>query len=119
MHMKRKMMTMLAAATVLGAIPLLGQEQGGQGAAKGVKTITLPQVEPNLPDAPGRQAVEQGCVICHSTRYITMQPGFSRETWTASVDKMRKVFGAPIPNEQAATIVDYLVAIRGPKAAKP
>jgi len=48
-----------------------------------------------------------------------MQPPFSKEAWTASVDKMRKTFGAPITNEQAATIVDYLVTIRGPRAAKP
>lgn len=112
--MKRKW-TMLAAAVFLGTVPLMGQEQLGAGKAK---EITLPQVESKLPDAPGRQAVEQGCVICHSTRYITMQPAFSKEAWTASVDKMRKTFGAPIPNEQAATIVDYLVAIRGPKGAK-
>jgi len=26
---------------------------------------------------------------------------------------MRKTFGAPVTNEQAATIVDYLVAVRG------
>ena len=110
--MKRKM-TMLAMAAVFGAAPLMGQERGGQGGGK-AKEITLPQVESKLPDGPGRQAVEQGCVICHSTRYITMQPAaFSKEAWAASVDKMRKVFGAPVTNEQAATIVDYLVAVRG------
>jgi hypothetical protein len=48
-----------------------------------------------------------------------MQPGFSKEAWTASVDKMRKTFGAPITNEQVPVIVDYLVAVRGSKAAKP
>ena len=112
--MKRKL-TMLAAAVFLGTVPLMGQEQGGGKA----KSITLPQVESKLPDGPGLQATEQGCIICHSTRYITMQPPFSKEAWTASVDKMRKTFGAPITNEQAATIVDYLVTIRGPKAAKP
>ena len=113
--MKRKM-TMLAAAVLLGTVefgvgPLMGQEQKGGGKAK---EITLPQVESKLPDGPGRQAVEQGCVLCHSARYITMQPAaFSREAWAASVDKMRKTFGAPVTNEQAATIVDYLVAVRG------
>jgi hypothetical protein len=107
-NMKRMMM--LVGATVLVGVTVMGQEQGG----KSVKEITLPQVESKLPEGPGREAAEQGCVLCHSTRYITMQPGFSREAWTASVDKMRKTFGAPITNEQAATIVDYLVAVRGP-----
>jgi hypothetical protein len=108
--MKRIMMT-LAGATVLVGVTVTGQEQGG---GRGAKEITLPQVESKLPEGPGREAVQQGCVLCHSTRYITMQPGFSKEAWTASVDKMRKVFGAPITNEQAGVIVDYLVAVRGP-----
>ena len=118
--MKRTMM-MLTAATALLAAPLMGQEQGGGGGGggRGAKTITLPQIEAKLPEGPGREAVQQGCVLCHSTRYITMQPGFSKEVWTASVDKMRKTFGAPITNEQVPAIVDYLVAIRGPKLAKP
>jgi cytochrome c5 len=80
-------------------------------------TITLPQMEPNLPPAPGRETVLATCVICHTTRYITMQPTFTRAAWTAEVEKMRKVFGAPMTNEQAAQAVDYLVAIRG--AAEP
>jgi hypothetical protein len=54
-------------------------------------------------------------VVCHSTRYITMQPAFPRAVWVAEVDKMRKTFGAPVTEEQAKTIVDYLVAIRGTK----
>lgn len=118
--MKRMMITMLAAASVLVGVPLMGQEKAGQrgGKGAGVKEITLPQVESKLPDGPGREAAQQGCVLCHSTRYITMQPGFSKEAWAASVDKMRKTFGAPITNEQAATIVDYLVAVRGPNGKR-
>ena len=105
-----------AAATVAvgvwGVRSSLAQEKGGP------KTIELPQVSPNLPDGPGKAAVESGCVLCHSTRYITMQPTFGREVWIAEVDKMRKTFGAPVTDEQAKTIVDYLVAIRGTKPTK-
>jgi cytochrome c5 len=112
--MTRKMLWAIAAAAVItvgvaGARSSLAQEKGGP------KTIELPQVQPNLPDAPGKSAVESGCVVCHSTRYITMQPAFPRTVWIAEVDKMRKTFGAPITDEQAKTIVDYLVAIRGTK----
>ena len=105
-----------AAATItagaIGARSSLAQEKAGP------KTIELPQVQPDLPDAPGKAAVESGCVICHSTRYITMQPAFGRDVWVAEVDKMRKTFGAPVTEEQAKTIVDYLVAIRGTKPTK-
>jgi hypothetical protein len=112
--MTRNMLWSIGAATIvtvglIGARSTLAQEKGGP------KTIELPQVQPNLPDAPGKSAVEAGCVVCHSTRYITMQPAFGREVWVAEVDKMRKTFGAPITDEQAKPIVDYLVAIRGTK----
>ena len=78
-----------------------------------VRSIVLPQLAPDLPPGPGREAVNSACVICHSTRYITMQPLFPRKTWLAEVEKMRKVFGAPVSDPQAAEIVEYLVSVRG------
>jgi hypothetical protein len=78
-----------------------------------VHTITLPVVPFELPDAPGRKAVMDRCVACHTTRYITMQPRFTRETWTNEVTKMKKTFGAPVADEQVEEIVNYLVAVRG------
>ena len=89
-------------------------------APAGVHTITLPSLPPDLPDGPGKQAVLDRCVVCHSPRYITMQPPFSRTVWTNEVDKMRKTFGAPVADEQVEDIVNYLVSVRGtPDAARP
>jgi hypothetical protein len=42
-----------------------------------------------------------------------MQPIFSKAQWTASVAKMIKVFGAPIPQEDADMIADYLSTAYG------
>ena len=42
-----------------------------------------------------------------------MQPPFSRATWTAEVNKMIKVMGAPINEDDAKTIINYLVATYG------
>jgi hypothetical protein len=78
-----------------------------------VKSIDLPQMPPDLPDHPGRIAVMTSCIICHSPRYITMQPEFPRKTWEAQVEKMRKVYGAPIPDALVPDIVNYLIAVRG------
>ena len=78
-----------------------------------VHTITLPQVQPDLPPGRGRDSVNAACVICHSTRYITIQPRFPRATWTAEVEKMRKTYGAPVSDAQAKDFVEYLVSIRG------
>lgn len=79
-----------------------------------VRSITLPQLPPpEFPQGPGRDAFMLSCAICHTHRYVTMQPRFSRKTWAAEVDKMRKTYGAPMTDDQAAQSVDYLVSIRG------
>jgi hypothetical protein len=78
-----------------------------------VHSITLPTMQPDLPDGPNRDLTVNRCTLCHSTRLITMQPKFSREAWTAEVKKMRTVFGAPVAPEDADSIVDYLMSIRG------
>jgi mono/diheme cytochrome c family protein len=78
-----------------------------------VRSIQIPYYPPKLPGGPGQPMALSACVLCHTPRYITMQPPFPRKTWVAEVDKMRKTFGAPLTDEQAGQIVDYLVAIRG------
>jgi hypothetical protein len=82
--------------------------------ASTVHSIPYPTVAPpDLPDAPGKDALNVNCVICHTQRYVLMQPKFSKKVWTAEVDKMRKTYGATIPEDQVPQIIDYLVAIRG------
>jgi mono/diheme cytochrome c family protein len=78
-----------------------------------VRSIQIPYYPPKLPGGPGQPMALSACVLCHTPRYITMQPPFPRKTWVAEVDKMRKTFGAPLTDEQAGQIVEYLVAIRG------
>ena len=82
--------------------------------ATGVRSITLPTVPVDLPPGPGRDTVATACAFSHSNRYVTGQPRFPREKWAATVDKMRKVYGAPMSDQQAAEAVDYLVSVRGP-----
>jgi hypothetical protein len=85
----------------------------GESKPPRVHAITLPVMTPELPDGPGKDAVMGRCVLCHSPRYILMQPAFSEQTWIAEVTKMKKTFGAPIADEQVEEIVKYLVSIRG------
>jgi hypothetical protein len=69
-----------------------------------------------LKDAPGRATVEDQCGRCHSLDYIRINsPFMNRQTWTAEVTKMIKAFGAPIAQNDAGTIVDYLTANYGEK----
>ena len=78
-----------------------------------VHTIVMPHDEPVFPPGPGRDEFVTACVVCHSPRYITMQPRFSRTTWLGEVNKMKDVYGAHISDEQVLRITDYLFSING------
>jgi mono/diheme cytochrome c family protein len=78
-----------------------------------VHTIVMPHDEPVFPPGPGRDEFVTACVVCHSPRYITMQPRFPRTTWLSEVNKMKDVYGAHISDEQVRKITDYLVSING------
>jgi len=68
-----------------------------------------------LKDAPGKDKVMQ-CVACHSLDYIQMNSRFlDKAGWTASVNKMINVFGAPILKEDVEPIADYLAQNYGKK----
>ena len=67
-----------------------------------------------LKDAPGRPMTENLCSGCHSLDYIRINaPFMNRQTWTAEVNKMIQAFGAPIPMNDANTIIDYLAVNYG------
>jgi mono/diheme cytochrome c family protein len=84
-----------------------------------VHTIVMPHDEPVFPPGAGRDEFVIACVVCHSPRYITMQPQFSRTEWLGEVEKMKDVYGAHISDEQVLKITAYLVSINGkPDAAE-
>ena len=82
-------------------------------AASVIRHLTLPHFEPNMPVAPGRDEFMRACATCHSARYVTMQPPFSRRQWEETVRKMVTAYGAPADEFQVGKIVDYLYAIDG------
>jgi mono/diheme cytochrome c family protein len=78
-----------------------------------VHTIVMPHDEPVFPPGPGCDEFVTACVVCHSPRYITMQPRFSQATWLSEVKKMKDTYGAHISDEQVLRITDYLFSING------
>jgi mono/diheme cytochrome c family protein len=83
-----------------------------------VQEITLPQYPIEMPPGPNLEAFQQHCLLCHSARYVTMQPRFSRTVWEKEVKKMVDVYGASVTAPEQQQIVEYLVAIRGPAESK-
>ena len=79
--------------------------------------IELPTETPLFKAGPGSELVTAQCLTCHSSEYITIQPPFARPAWKASVEKMQKKFGAPIPPEQVDALVDYIVKNYGTERA--
>jgi mono/diheme cytochrome c family protein len=79
-------------------------------------SIDLPQETASYQPStlPGYQLVQKNCMICHAAQYVQTQPPSSpRAYWLATVKKMKKPFGAPLPDEDIPDMVDYLVKVYG------
>jgi hypothetical protein len=79
---------------------------------------SYPLHPPELEAGDGKAETEAYCSVCHSTRYITMQPPLPAATWDAEVTKMKKTFGATIPDEATAKITRYLQEHYTPETRK-
>ena len=70
----------------------------------------------HLKDGPGVELVRKDCVSCHSLDYIPLNsPFLDQKGWEATVTKMQKAYGAPIPADDAAPIAEYLAKNYGKK----
>jgi hypothetical protein len=65
-----------------------------------------------FPEHEGRSEFQSYCSMCHSLKYISMQPDFPRKTWEAEVTKMVVKYHAPIDSVTCKKIVDYIVAAK-------
>jgi cytochrome c5 len=103
---------------------VVGQSQ--QSAKSGLKqvgsnpvhTIVLPQYAPEIPAGPHVDTYRKNCLVCHSARYVAMQPRFPQAVWEKEVKKMVDAYGAQIPDAEQKEIVEYLVVVRGPSESK-
>ena len=115
----KRLIGLLAAMALSGCAaeneaPLWKTESGSRKTDSGhVKAISLTYDDSVFPAGEGRKQFLTSCTVCHSLRYITMQPNFPKGTWVKTVDKMRKTYGAHITDEEANQIVEYLVSIKG------
>ena len=79
--------------------------------------IDLPAETATLKSGPGADMANSHCLICHSAQYITTQPRDKPLAfWKAEVEKMKKVYGAPIPDEQIDSLAEYLTRSYGAAA---
>jgi hypothetical protein len=125
----------VAALSILAARGLYADFRAGYYTPAGPETIhqVLPNVistdatydagqypiyYPELAAGDGRDDVENNCELCHSPRFITMQPALPAQAWSDEVNKMRKTFGASIPDDTAQKIIQYLGSHYTPETRK-
>ena len=71
--------------------------------------IELPAETGTFKPGAGAELAQRQCVTCHSADYVSIQPpGKPLAFWKAEVEKMRKVYGAQIPDDQIEPIAQYL-----------
>lgn len=80
----------------------------GVGYAKPV-TYELPDATLTYRPGPGMETAQSNCLTCHSSDYVSTQPpNRGKAFWEAEVTKMVKAYHAPISDEDAKIIVEYL-----------
>ena len=82
--------------------------------------MTAAPVSYKLPDetaafkpGPNLEVVMNNCTGCHSADYIAIQPRgpkYKTDFWQAEVNKMIKLYGAPVNDADVPKIVEYLAA---------
>lgn len=82
---------------------------GSSFALAAPRTYELPDETATLRPGPGVEVAESNCTACHSVDYINFQPPNKGEAfWDAAVQKMIKVYHAPITEDDAKAITEYL-----------
>ena len=103
-------MRLAAAALTLAAGIGLAAIAPTSAHAKPLK-IALPDETAAFKPGTNREVVMNNCTACHSSDYVQTQPRgpkFKKDFWTAEVNKMIKVYGAPIDDADIPKIVEYL-----------
>lgn len=89
--------------------------------ARAEPPLTLKSIKVELPDSgrtfsgPGSDAVNNHCLACHSAGMVLNQPIMPRAAWQTEVNKMIRVYKAPVAGKDVAAIVDYLTRAKSEK----
>jgi sulfite dehydrogenase (cytochrome) subunit B len=107
-RMRMRGLALCVAAATAAAVATVATEATGAAAAV---RATFPQEFTQLKEGGGRDVTISRCIVCHSLEYIPSNaPAMNRAGWEKSIQKMRDRFGAPITDEEARQILDYLAA---------
>jgi cytochrome c5 len=109
--MKTTILLCIAVSLVYTALVIAGDQGFVKEGTR--RSMTLPAAAISLKEGPGKDTTSSYCRICHSLDYITTQQKFPKARWQAEITKMIKTYGAPISEENARIIADYISAHYG------
>ena len=75
-------------------------------------SVQLPTSPTPFPAGQGADIANSQCVICHSPDMVLYQPARTQEQWKETINKMRSVYGAPLPAEQVDVLATYLSQLK-------
>jgi len=75
-------------------------------------SVQLPTSPTLFPAGQGADIANSQCVICHSPDMVLYQPTRTQEQWKETINKMRSVYGAPLPGEQVDVLATYLSQLK-------
>lgn len=85
-------------------------------------SVSLPASVATFPAGDGANTATSQCLICHSADMVLRQPALSESQWRAIINKMRTVYGAPLPADQVDALAAYLsklISERGASDTSP
>src|SRR5579862_6270350 len=86
------------------------QSESAQASAGPLSSVRvhLPTSMTRFPPGEGAEIANSQCLLCHSAGMVLTQPALSVSQWQASINKMRTVYGAPLPAAQVDALAAYL-----------
>ncbi|WP_237480749.1 c-type cytochrome [Lichenibacterium dinghuense] len=101
-----------AAAAAAAAEAAAPKTASADGVTLTSVSFTLPTNDREYPAGPHADAINGNCLSCHSAGMVLTQPELSRAEWQGEVNKMVKVYKAPVSPEDAAAVVEYLAQLK-------
>jgi cytochrome c551/c552 len=75
--------------------------------------VELPSTDAVFPGGEQARAINNNCLACHSAEMVLYQPSLTKAAWSAEVQKMIKIYKAPVQPQDTDAIIAYLVQYKG------
>ena len=74
--------------------------------------FTFPSDGRDFPPGPGAETMAANCMSCHTPGMILNPPALTQAEWTGEVNRVMKVYRAPVEAADIPAIVTYLATLK-------